>query len=290
MARTILLDGDIYLFRAAAAVEHTIQWGDEWEGLSTAHSHFDEALEVFERSIEQIQTGLQTDNMVVALTSPVNFRKEVMPTYKQHRIGKRKPTSYAALREHVRQEYSTFEREGLEADDVLGILSTHSSIIPGERIIVSIDKDMGSIPGKWLNDKRAREAIDEVGGTFDDFVQEITEEQADWYHMLQTLMGDASDGYPGCPGVGEVGAEKLLAAGVVLRCVDHEMTRGPRKGELEKRWVSGDPGGTVWEIVVSAYAKAGLSEEVALENARVARICRAEDWNAKKKTVNLWTP
>jgi hypothetical protein len=41
---------------------------------------------------------------------------------------------------------------------------------------------------------------------------------------------------------------------------------------------------------VKAYDKAGLSEEEALTQARVARICRAEDYDRKSKKVNLWEP
>jgi DNA polymerase-1 len=42
--------------------------------------------------------------------------------------------------------------------------------------------------------------------------------------------------------------------------------------------------------VTSAYASAGLSEDVALMNARVARICRADDYDFTKKEVILWEP
>ncbi len=38
----------------------------------------------------------------------------------------------------------------------------------------------------------------------------ITLAEADRYHLYQTLVGDATDGYPGCPGVGEVAANKVL--------------------------------------------------------------------------------
>ena len=38
----------------------------------------------------------------------------------------------------------------------------------------------------------------------------ISEPWADYWHLYQTLVGDTSDGYKGCPGVGKVKAEKLL--------------------------------------------------------------------------------
>jgi hypothetical protein len=41
-------------------------------------------------------------------------------------------------------------------------------------------------------------------------MHEITEAQADRFHMIQTLTGDVTDGYPGCPGIGPVKAEQIL--------------------------------------------------------------------------------
>lgn len=89
---------------------------------------------------------------------------------------------------------------------------------------------------------------------------EVTVEEADRWHLTQALTGDATDGYAGCPGIGPVAAKKIL---------DKDCS---------------------WEAVVKAYDKAGLSEEEALVQARVARICRAEDYDFKKKQVRLWTP
>lgn len=89
---------------------------------------------------------------------------------------------------------------------------------------------------------------------------EVTVEEADRYHLTQALTGDATDGYSGCPGIGPVAAAKIL---------DKECS---------------------WAAVVAAYEKAGLSAEEALVQARVARICRADDYDFKRKQVKLWTP
>jgi len=82
---------------------------------------------------------------------------------------------------------------------VMGILATK----PGNRekypslIVISQDKDMKTLPATVWNGK--------------DLVT-YTEAEADYWHMYQTLVGDAADGYKGCPKVGPVKAEKLLAA------------------------------------------------------------------------------
>jgi DNA polymerase-1 len=46
----------------------------------------------------------------------------------------------------------------------------------------------------------------------------------------------------------------------------------------------------MWERVVSAYEKAGLSEAEAITQARVARILRASDYDFVNKSVKLWSP
>jgi len=109
---------------------------------------------------------------------------------------------------------------------------------------------MKSVPGKSYNPDKP------------DFgIVETSEADADYFHMFQTLVGDRTDNYGGCPGAGPVKAERILGLG--------------------RAW---------WSSVVNAYAEAGLSEEVALTMARVARICRASDYDFKRKEVILWTP
>jgi len=46
----------------------------------------------------------------------------------------------------------------------------------------------------------------------------------------------------------------------------------------------------MWAAVTKAYSKQKLSTEVALQQAQVARICRASDFNFKTKKVIPWTP
>jgi DNA polymerase-1 len=283
---TALIDGDIYNFTASSANEYECQW-DMW--LWTLHADFAAAAAQFDNMVHEVVEGIQADKIIIALTDPDNFRKRIMPSYKSNRTGKRKPVVYAAMREYIEEKYTTFQRPGLEGDDVLGILSTHPNLVDGEKIIVSIDKDFHTIPGKLLNDRRARKRVDEEGVAYTDCIEEITVDMADHYHLLQTLTGDVTDGYPGCPGVGAVRAAALLEGGKVLEREVVTISRGPRKGEQEERWEPGRDG-TPWEIIVSAYASAGLSEEVALQNARVARICRYTDYNYETKKVIGWRP
>jgi DNA polymerase-1 len=260
MSRTVLLDGDVFIYQASAANEYECQW-DAW--LWTLHADLQAAIAQFNDTVDRIAEELGADRIIVALSDEVNWRKSVMPTYKHNRVAKRKPVIYKAMREYVAETRETFLRPTLEGDDVLGILSTHPHLVKGEKIIVSIDKDMKTVPGLLLNDSRARKQMTELGGNYGDYVTRVTEEDADKQHMMQTLTGDVTDGYPGCPGVGPVKAEKVLGITPAKEC---------------------------WPHIVAAYEKAGLSEEVALMNARVARIARSTDYDFQKKEIKLWTP
>ena len=248
--RTILIDGDILLFKITAASEVEIDWGEDFW---TLHSDLGLCKEVIDKQIAEYKEGLKADDVVLALSTPKNFRYRILPTYKANRIGKRKPITYAPLKKYLIENYKTFLRPDIEGDDILGILATSPVIIKGEKVIVSLDKDLKSIPGK-ICDMRSQTEI-----------EEITEEQADYFHMYQTLIGDTADGYAGCPTIGPKTAEKILE-------------------NIPRTYAA------LWPVVVAQYIKKGLTEADALVQAQVARICRRDDYDFKKKEVILWQP
>lgn len=90
---------------------------------------------------------------------------------------------------------------------------------------------------------------------------EVTSEAADRQFHLQCLTGDVVDGYKGIPGIGPKSAEKILSQ-------------------------EGEP----WTLIVQAYEKAGLTEEDALRNARLARILRPGEFDFENNEPILWTP
>jgi DNA polymerase-1 len=242
---TLLIDGDEYLFRACVANELDIRWDE--------HNHVLQANEEacwsdFAGSIDKLAQKFHTQDIKLCFSGTYetpNFRLAIDPDYKASRQEKRKPLCYAALRQEADDTYSTQAFPGLEADDVMGILATK----PGANcIIVSQDKDMKTIPAKiWTGAE----------------VLSVTKEEADFWHMFQTLTGDAVDGFKGCPGMGPVGAKKIL---------DNSAEEA------------------VWRRVVVAYERKRLTEEDALRNARLARILRWDDWDRTKKQPKLWTP
>jgi 5'-3' exonuclease len=134
----------MYLFQAAQACEVETDWGDDkW----TLHSDAGDIRKVFRSKIDQFMDELKGNRPILCFSDPSrrSFRHDLTETYKQGRKGTRKPLAYAATRDQLSEEYKTIIKPRLEADDVMGIVSTRA---PGKFIIVSGDKDMLSIPGK----------------------------------------------------------------------------------------------------------------------------------------------
>lgn len=245
---TLLIDGDVVVYQATAAVEQEIDWGDD---LWTLHSNMADAKFIIEAQVSNWKHRLDATNVIFAFSDSHNFRKDIYPPYKSNRVSKRKPLAYKAVKQWVNETWATYQRPGLEGDDILGILSTSEKLVKGQKIIISIDKDMKTIPGFFFNPDKDTQPVF------------ISEDEADYWHLYQTLTGDTTDGYPGCPGMGPVKAEKLLAE------VDRD------------GW---------WSAIVGQYEKKGLTEDDALTQARCARILRASDYDFKKKEVKLWSP
>jgi DNA polymerase-1 len=249
MPRIALIDGDVVAYRACMAVEEATEWEP---GYWTWHCDETAVKRVVKEEIDRYMAKLEAEAFRICLTTPTdqpNWRMSVLPTYKRQRANVRKPLVLKPVRQWLLDKWSAVMRPTLEGDDILGIFATWPGI-KGEKIIVSIDKDMKTIPGLYLR-------------TLDDDVVEISEDEADYFHMYQTLMGDATDGYSGLPGVGPKKAEAILEGA----------TEGDR-----------------WSRVVAAYEKKGLGEEEALTQARVARILRACDYDFKQKRPILWSP
>lgn len=244
----LLIDGDEVVYRIAAALEHEVQWDEQnWVLYSNADAVFDEVKAHMGRLFERFGT----ERHVLAFTGSGNFRKVLVdPTYKNNRAGKRKPLCYGTVRERCDLSFHTMVRPGLEADDVLGILATKPGA--GRKIICGQDKDFKTVPAEVWNGK--------------DLLRSY---EADRFHMLQTLCGDAADGYKGCPGIGPAKAVKILADENGYDLHEYEDT---------------------WPKVVKAFYDADYGYDYALSQARLARILRWEDWDQEKQEPILWTP
>lgn len=243
----LLIDADILAFKAATLSEVETHWGGD---LWTMHSFLQPALRLMEDQLAGLieAIGVPNASPVLCFSDELNWRKVEYPAYKANRSG-RKPLAFRPLLAHCQENYPVLQMPYLEADDVMGIEATRC---PETTIIVSIDKDMRTIPCALYDWNKP-----ELG------VQEIQDEDADRWLATQALTGDATDGYPGCPGVGPVKAAKVLDG---------------LTDEYE-----------LWDAVAKAYEAKGLSTDDMIQQSRLARICRDGDWDDATAAMT-WEP
>jgi DNA polymerase-1 len=247
MKTALLIDGDIIAYKHAAGSEVPTDWGNDFW---TLHTDVKQASHQMEIDIKELVVRLKADKTVIALSDKENFRRRIDETYKASRKKSRKPMGLPSLRQCLLDKWDAVLVPELEADDILGIWATDEEYLPNYRkIIISIDKDMKTLPCELYNPSKT-----ELG------VQKITLESADRFHLFQTLVGDSTDGYPGCPAIGPARAERLLD-----ECCS-------------------------WKTVVGAFKKADLTEEDALQQARLAKILRTSNYDWKNGTIKHWNP
>lgn len=244
-----LIDADIVAYKAACLHEEGIDWDGDGD-LSWYLGDEEHAWKAAEDLVEEHCSSIEATDVIVCFTHQENFRKKIYPQYKSNRKDRRKPAFLDSIKTHLAYRYRTYVRPWLEADDCMGILATTRS----DCVMVSEDKDMRTIPGKLYNPNMPR-----LG------VQTISELDADRFLCWQTICGDSTDGFPGCPRVGPKSdyAEEVIFA-----------------ENLEE----------AWDLVLLAYGSKGLSEMDAIVQARCARILRKSDYNNRDNRVILWEP
>ncbi len=257
MKTAVIIDADTIAVQIGAAVQVPIKWDDE---IYSLFADGKEAWVQVQEYISELQLkvssllGLTLDEspVVLAFSDPTRkyFRHEILPTYKSNRQKREGPMLVGFLKKKMSEKYTTYCIKNLEADDILGILATDEFLVSQDCVMVSVDKDLQTVPGKHYNPNKPESGII--------FINEFL---GNANHLRQTLVGDTSDGYGGCPGIGPVGASKI------------------------DLW-----GEAAWHNVVAAYIKAGKTEEDALTQARVARILRADNYSFETKELTLWKP
>ena len=240
--KLLLIDGDIILYKAASASEQEMRWDDDtW----TLQTNMAEAKDEVDRRITSITKALKSKNIKVFFSPSHTFRHDMWPSYKANRKDKRKPLGLGELKEWMMEEYDSELYPNIEADDAIGIWATED---PENRVAVSIDKDFATLPITLYNPDK-------------DILRVIPKEEADHFHLVQSLMGDTTDGFSGLKGCGPMTAKKLL-----------------------------DKNGATWSTVVDAYKAKGFSEDEALMTARLARILQHGDYDFTTHEVTLWNP
>jgi len=241
----LLVDGDYLVYKVGHMVEISVDWDST--GVYVYYGEIQRAHMEVDRLISTWLEVCSAEGATIFLSDlKANWRCDVLPSYKANRMKpRRRPTLFYGLRDYLKEVYGADYEERLEADDLIGIRATEKS--KSKYVIVGEDKDFNSIPSQRWNPEKEE-------------MHHITLEEADRNHLIQALMGDRTDNYLGCPGVGAKTAAKIL--------------------DLDSSWAA----------VAAIYEKNGISEAEALSQARCARILRAGEYDFLKQKVSLWTP
>lgn len=141
------------------------------------------------------------------------FRHEAFEKYKAQRTET--PEDIRAAVPWIKQildamNIAVLEKEGFEADDVIGTIAKQAAGADFEVLMATPDKDYGQLVDDHIFMYRPRH----TGGFEKMGVKEVCEKYGITHQQqvidLLGLMGDASDNIPGCAGVGEKTAVKLL--------------------------------------------------------------------------------
>lgn len=143
------------------------------------------------------------------------FRHEVYEQYKAQREATPEviKESVPIIKDIIRAyNIPILEVQGYEADDVIGTLATQAREKGITTYMMTPDKDYGQIVGGSVYMYRPKFG----GNEFEVMGAEEVKAKFDIKDTLQVidmlgLMGDSSDNIPGCPGVGEKTAQKLIA-------------------------------------------------------------------------------
>ena len=246
-----LIDGDIVAYRASAAAQKMIAWddGEEAQAWVNPEEAAKAAIDVARLWISQSHAT----SSLVCLSGDANFRKTVYPRYKSNRSGVVRPLALKHVRARLADEFKTASVDGLEADDLMGLMLT-APRATGKTVCVSLDKDLKTVPGLHFNPAKDQRPV---------FVMEA---EANRWWFTQALMGDACDGYPGCPGVGPKKAARILDNWDGL-----DLQHG-------------------FDTVSMVFTDRGFTEADALVQLRVSRILRTGDYDKRKREVTLWHP
>ena len=141
------------------------------------------------------------------------FRSEAFPAYKAQRDATPEDIHAAVpiIKDILRAYHiPILQVDGYEADDVIGTLAKKADSIGVKCYMLTPDKDYGQLVTPLANIYRPRHGGGyEVMGPSEVCAKYGIESTAQVIDLL-ALMGDSADNFPGCPGVGEKTAVKLI--------------------------------------------------------------------------------
>lgn len=206
MEKLFLLDAYALIYRAYYAFIKAPRINSK--GLNTS------AIMGFVNTLNEVITKEKPTHIGVAFDHGKTFRHEAFPEYKAQR--EETPEDIRLSVPIIKEVLEAFhipilQVDGFEADDVIGTLATKAGLQGIETYMLTPDKDYGQLVRDNVFQFRPRH-----GGGYEtmgpaEVCQKYDISSPTQVIDLLALMGDASDNFPGCPGVGEKTAAKLIA-------------------------------------------------------------------------------
>ncbi len=167
----------------------------------------------FCNTLNEILTKEKPTHIAVAFDHGKTFRHEAFPDYKAQREETPEDIKLSVpIIKNILEAYRipTLQVDGFEADDIIGTIAIRAGEKGVETYMLTPDKDYGQLVRDNVYMYRPRH-----GGGYEKLGIAEIEEKYDISSPLQVidllaLMGDSADNFPGCPGVGEKTAVKLI--------------------------------------------------------------------------------
>ena len=209
MEKLLVIDGNSIINRAFYGIMGS-------QMLMTSDGRYTNAVYGFLAILFRTLEEIKPDYMAIAFDLKAPTKRHLL--YKEYK-GTRKgmPDELAQqmplLKEVLRaMNITIIEKEGYEADDILGTLATKASDSNMEAIILSGDRDTFQLINQNINvlipHTKAGKTETEIYNI--DKIQEVYGLEPKKLIEIKGLMGDSSDNIPGIPGVGEKTALKLI--------------------------------------------------------------------------------
>lgn len=146
--------------------------------------------------------GIEFDKMELYITGSNNFRDQLatIKPYKGNRDPAHKPYYYKSIRRHLMNRWGAIKVDGYEADDALSMIAHEEGYDPERVVLVSIDKDLRTVPGRHYNFKKK-------------ILEDVSHEEALVNFYRQLVTGDATDNIGGAYKAGPKLAEKIIVLG-----------------------------------------------------------------------------
>lgn len=168
----------------------------------------------FVNTLNEIMTKEQPTHIAVAFDHGKTFRDEAFPQYKAQREETPEDIrrSVPVIKDIIAaMNIPALQADGFEADDIIGTLAIKAGGLGVETYMLTPDKDYGQLVRDNVFIFRPRH-----GGGYEKMgPKEVCAKYAidspQRVIDLLALMGDSADNFPGCPGVGEKTAAKLIA-------------------------------------------------------------------------------